>query len=432
MQPTRETAVLRTKHLDLCRAIQTAGGKPYVVGGFVRDLVMGRVPTDVDLLVVGMDEFELHTLCVLELGGKETGNDFPVFRVNDVEIAAARKERKTGKGHSGFDSTTQGVTLEDDLLRRDFRCNAMAMDPFTNEIYDPFGGRKDLRDGVLEVVGPHFCEDPLRVLRAARFAAQLGLQVGPGVYTGTLAVMDELPALPGERVFMELEKALRTQKPSVFFETLSELGVLEILFPEIEALKGRIQPEKYHPEGDAYVHTLLVLDRARELGADDIAMFAALSHDLGKAVTDDDNLPHHYNHEALGVPLANTLCDRLKVSSQHRLAATMTAREHLNVHRFADLKTVKKVRLIVRLRALQDNVLLERVALASQADAQGRGPELKDKPYPQRDMLRAYARVVRDVRGDQFAAIKDGRVIAQRMESARVKALNAAFPICSE
>jgi tRNA nucleotidyltransferase (CCA-adding enzyme) len=377
-----------------------------------------------------MEEFDLNDLCCNDLGGQETGKDFPVFRVGDVEIAAARKERKVGLGHRAFDTQTQGVSLEEDLVRRDFRCNAMAMDPFTGEIFDPFGGRNDIQNGVLEVVGPHFCEDPLRVLRAARFAAQLGLRVAPGVHAGTLAVLEELQTLPGERVFMELEKALRTARPSIFFETLDELHVLDLLFPEIYDLKGRVQPEKYHPEGDAYVHTLLVIDRARELGADDIAMFTALTHDLGKAVTDDDNLPHHYNHEALGVPLVHKMSDRLKVSSAHRLAAATAAREHLNVHRFADLKTVNKVRLITRLRGLQDNLLLERVALAAQADAQGRGPELKEKPYPQRDMLRAYARVVRDVRGDQFVAIKDGRVIAQRMESARVKALHEAFPVC--
>jgi tRNA nucleotidyltransferase (CCA-adding enzyme) len=231
---------------------------------------------------------------------------------------------------------------------------------------------------------------------------------------------------------MELEKALRTAKPSMFFETLDELHVLDLLFPEIYDLKGRVQPAKYHPEGDAYVHTMLVIDRARELGADDISMFTALTHDLGKAVTDDSNLPHHYNHEALGVPLVHKMSDRLKVSSAHRLAAATAAKEHLNVHRFADLKTVNKVRLIVRLRGLQDNLLLERVTLAAQADAQGRGPELKEKPYPQRDMLRVYAQVVRSVRGDQFADLKDGRVIAQRMESARVKALNEAFSVRSE
>lgn len=422
--------MLRTKHMELCEAISKAGGTPYVVGGYVRDLVMGRIPTDVDILVVGMEEFDLNDLCCNDLGGQETGKDFPVFRVNDVEVAAARTERKAGLGHRAFEVATQGVSLEEDLSRRDFRCNAMAMDPFTGVIHDPFGGRADIQNGVLEVVGPHFCEDPLRVLRAARFAAQLGLQVGPGVHAATLAVLPELASLPGERVFMELEKALRTAKPSVFFETLDSLHVLDLLFPEIYDLKGRVQPEKYHPEGDAYVHTLLVIDRARELGADDIAMFTALTHDLGKAVTDDDNLPHHYNHEALGVPLVHQMCDRLKVSTVHRLTAATAAREHLNVHRFADLKTVNKVRLIVRLRGLQDNLMLERVALAAQADAQGRGPELKEKPYPQRDMLRAYARVVRDVRGDQFAAIKDGRVIAQRMESARVKALHEAFPVC--
>jgi tRNA nucleotidyltransferase (CCA-adding enzyme) len=203
------------------------------------------------------------------------------------------------------------------------------------------------------------------------------------------------------------------------------MEVLDVLFPEINNLQGRIQPEKYHPEGDAYIHTLEVIDRARELGADDVTMFAALNHDLGKAVTDDRNLPHHYGHEALGVPLVHQMCDRLKAPNIFRKTAAATSKDHLNIHKFEIIKPVKKVRLIVRLGALQDDLMLRRVALASQADAQGRGPVFKEKPYPQRQLLEQAADVVRTVKGDEFAHLA-GHVIAQRMEHARTKALKEA------
>ena len=196
------------------------------------------------------------------------------------------------------------------------------------------------------------------------------------------------------------------------------------MFPEIHALTWRIQPEKYHPEGDAYVHTLLVIDEARRLGGDDEVMFAALVHDLGKAITPDDNLPHHYNHEALGVGLVHKMCDRLHVPNTHRRVGVAAAREHLNVHRFMDLKPVTQVRLLVRLGVIQDDMLARRVVMAAKADARGRGPTFADNPYPQGDKLIEAAAIIRQVRGHQFAHLKDGAKIATKMEQERVKALN--------
>lgn len=411
------------RHLELCQRIKDAGGQPYVVGGYVRDTLLGRDPKDVDILVVGLGVDALKNV----LGNVDPiGMNFPVFLVNGAEVALARTERKCGRGYHEFTHEIEGVTLEQDLRRRDLTINAMAMDPFTEALIDPYGGAKDLAAKLLRPVGPHFGEDPVRILRAARFAAQLDMTVTDELVAAAQPAMAELIEEPGERLWGELEKALRTAKPSLFFEALDRLGALEIAFPEIYALQGRIQPEKHHPEGDAYVHTLQVIDRARDMGADDETMFAALAHDLGKAVTPDDNLPHHYNHEALGVPLVNAMCERLRIPNTHRRVAVAASREHLNVHRFNDLKPTTQVRLLVRLGVIQNNVLARRVVLAAKADARGRGPLHADNPYPQGDCLLAAAEVVRQVRGHEFAHLKDGQKIAQKMEQARVKALQQA------
>lgn len=407
-------------HMDLCRRIQAAGGKPFIVGGYVRDYVMNRPAHDVDLCVVGMN---MERLLDVFPEGEAVGKDFPIVIVQGIEIALARVDRKNGVGHTGFECDTNGVTLHQDLLRRDITINAMAIDPFEWVLIDPFKGQEDIKNKVLRPVGDHFVEDPLRVLRVARLAAQLGFKPTHELINMSEYLRGELATLPGERVFAELEKALRTNKPSVFFETLDALGCLAEVFPEIADLKGRVQPEKHHPEGDAYVHTLLVIDRARELGACDVTMFAALVHDLGKAVTDDDNLPHHYNHEALGVPLVHQFCDRIKAPNACRDAGVATSREHLNIHRFDQLKDTTKVRLLDRLGAAHGNNLLEKVALAAQADAQGRGPTLHDQPYPQRQAVLDAADRFRTVKGDQFAVLKDGEKIRQKMEQARARVM---------
>jgi tRNA nucleotidyltransferase (CCA-adding enzyme) len=409
------------KHLDLCRRIQAAGGQPFVVGGAVRDLVMGRQAKDVDLCVVGMTMQQL--LAALPEGEQPVGKSFPILIVDGIEIALARKERKIGAGHTGFECETDGVSLHEDLFRRDLTINAMAMNPFTDEIIDPFGGRKAISEKCLAPVSEHFLEDPLRVLRAARFAAQCGFEPTWELVHMCQFLRGELNSLSQERVFTELMKALRSQRPSKFFESLDVFNCLDVVFPELAALQGRVQSEQHHPEGDAFVHTLLVVDRARELGADDATMFAALVHDLGKAVTDDDNLPHHYNHEALGVPLVHQFCERLKVPNAMRDVGVAASREHLNVHRFNELKPMTKVRLLDRLGAAHGNTLIERVTLAAQADAQGRGPLFHDKPYPQRQAVLDAADKFRTVRGDQFASLRDGEKIRAKMEQARARAL---------
>jgi len=410
------------KHLELCHRIKAMGGCPYIVGGYVRDLLLGRNPKDVDIVVIGVSENQFHAAGFDSVVGAK----FPVFLVNGIEVALARKERKIGGGYHAFECDTNNVGLDEDLRRRDLTINAMALDPFTEEIIDLYGGIRDLQNKVLRPVGNHFGEDPVRILRAARFAAQLDMSISDELIEAARPALAELANEPGERVWGELEKALRTQRPSCFFEALDRLGALEITFPEIAALKGRIQPEKHHPEGDAYVHTLQVIDRARDMGADDETMFAALVHDLGKAVTDDHNLPHHYNHEALGVPLVNAMCDRLRTPSLHRKIGVLASREHLNIHKFEELKATTKVRLLGRLGTLQGDLVARRVVMAAKADARGRGPLHANNPYPQGDRLLEAAAVIRQVKGHQFAHLKNGEKIAQKMEQARVHALKGS------
>jgi tRNA nucleotidyltransferase (CCA-adding enzyme) len=410
---------MNENHLKICHQIADAGGKPFIVGGFVRDTLRRRKPNDVDLMVVGLTPEGMEQLFP---GNRAVGNLFPVWIIDGFEVALARTEKKNGEGHTGFICETANVSLVEDLSRRDLTVNAMAMDPFTGEIFDFFNGREDLASLEMRPIGKHFREDPLRVVRAARLAAKLGMIPTDDLIEECKHVLSELQSLPQERVFEELKKALGTNHPSVFFQTLDELGALTLLFPEIAALKGRTQPEKHHPEGDAYVHTLLVIDRAVELGADEATVFAALTHDLGKAVTDTDNLPHHYGHEGLGVPLVEAMSKRLRVPTKWCEVAKLAALLHLNVHRFEELKPVKKVRLIT---GLQRKQAVEQVALVAQADAQGRGPALKEKPYPQRQRLLDAADEVRKVKGDKFSGLRP-EVIGQKMEQERAKALKLA------
>lgn len=405
----------------ICRQVKDAGGRPYVVGGFIRDYILGRKSNDVDICVADMSFEKLQSL--FPDAGVPVGKQFPVLIVDGIEVALARTETKICEGHTGFTCETKNITILQDLYRRDLTINAMAMDPSTMEILDPFGGQADIQRRVLRPVSEAFMEDPLRPVRAARFAAQLKFKLTNELINMSQHMRESLKSLSGERVFEEIVKGLNTDKPSVFVEALNTLQCLNVVLPEIFALKGRIQPPQHHPEGDAYVHTLLVVDRARELGADDITTFAALVHDLGKAVTDTDNLPHHFNHEALGVPLIEKLCERLHVPNAFRDVAVATSREHLNIHRFHDMRSVKRVRLLDRLSAAHGNDTIARVTLAAQADAQGRGPLFHDKPYPQRQAILDAADKYRLIRGDQFAHLKDGQKIRQKMEQERAKIL---------
>ena len=312
----------------------------YLVGGAVRDRLLGLPVRERDWVVVGAQPQELE-----RAGYQAVGRDFPVFLHPQTheEYALARRERKVAPGYRGF--TTQfsaDVTLEEDLKRRDLTINAMA-ESEGGEIIDPYGGQADLAARRLRHVAEAFVEDPVRILRVARFAARfaaLGFRVAPE----TLALMrrmtaaGEAQALVPERVWQETERALGEAQPQVFFETLRECGALAVIFAEIDALYGVPQPPRWHPEIDTGVHVMLALACAATLGAPGAVRFAVLTHDLGKARTPRERWPSHHGHEELGVPLIEALCDRLKVPNTHRELAILAARYHTLVHRAAELK----------------------------------------------------------------------------------------------
>ena len=295
--------------------------KTYLVGGACRDLLLGIEPKDKDYVVVGSTE-----QAMLDQGFVRVGAQFPTFLhpVTKAEYALARTERKCGIGHTGFVCDfNPTVSLEHDLVRRDLTINAIAMDLDTSEFYDPLNGIRDLASKSLRHCSSSFGDDPLRVLRVARFRAQF-FEQGFTVHKDTIKLMQdmvksgELNSLTPERVWQETVKALSTSNPSAYFDTLLQCGALEVLFPEVHALLGVEQPAKHHPEIDTYIHVMMCVDLAAKSGASPEQVFAALVHDLGKGITPKEMIPHHYGHEEEGVPLVDAMCDRLKIPNTFR------------------------------------------------------------------------------------------------------------------
>jgi len=403
--------------------------KFYLVGGAVRDALLGRPVIEHDYVVVGATPDEL-----LARGFRPVGKDFPVFlhpRSGD-QYALARTERKTGVGYYGFATRfSPDVTLEEDLARRDLTINAMARTD-DGEIIDPYGGRRDLDARILRHVSPAFVEDPLRVLRVARFAARfapLGFSIAPE----TLELMRELvrsgemQALVAERVWVETERALGESQPAVYFQVLRDCGALAALFPELDRLFGVPQPEQWHPEIDTGVHTFQVLDVACELSDDTAVRFAALVHDLGKGVTPPEQWPRHVGHEQAGVEVIARLCERLKVPSEHRELGKLVSREHARVHRAAGLRDTTVLELLEATDAFRRPDRFEKLLLACEADARGRGPDLRARPYPQADMLRGWHQAAAGVKlAPELLQQSQGPEIAQHMRAARIAAIHAA------
>lgn len=398
----------------------------YLVGGAVRDRLLGRTPLERDFVVVGATPEDL-----LAQGYRPVGKDFPVFLHPDTgeQYALARTERKTGPGYYGFATRfAPDVTLEEDLARRDLTINAMARDA-AGELVDPYGGQRDIAARVLRHVSPAFVEDPLRVLRVARFAARfapLGFTVAPE----TLALMreivarGEMAALVPERVWVETERALGEDRPTAYFEVLRGCGALAAVFPEIAALDGVPQPEKWHPEIDTGVHTLQVLDVAAELSRDTTVRFAALVHDLGKGLTPRDAWPSHVGHEEAGARLIERLAARLRLPTEHRELAVLVARHHARVHRVAEQRPATVLELLELTDAFRRPERFERFLLACEADARGRGPELRARPYPQADRLRRALAAASAVRLDpEVLARERGPIIAERVRAARIEAI---------
>ncbi|WP_114241591.1 multifunctional CCA addition/repair protein [Dyella sp. C9] len=400
----------------------------YLVGGAVRDKLLDRAVTDHDHVVVGARPEEM-----LAAGYRPVGKDFPVFLHPHTgeEYALARTERKTGHGYHGFAfHADPSVTLEEDLARRDLTINAMAQAE-DGSLVDPFGGARDLELRLLRHVSPAFVEDPVRLLRVARFAARfapLGFQVAPE----TMALMQqmvrdgEVDHLVPERVWQETRKALAEAQPSAFLRVLRESGALAVLFPEVDALYGVPQRAEFHPEIDTGVHVEMVLDMAARIApGNDVVGFCALTHDLGKALTPADVLPRHVGHEHAGVAPLRRLVARLKVPTEHAALAEQVCREHLNAHRAFELKPATVLRLLGSLDALRRPERLALFLAACEADKRGRLGH-QDDTYPQAGYLLRARDAAAGVSAEPFVAKGlQGPAIGEAMTEARVAAIAA-------
>lgn len=396
----------------------------YLVGGAVRDERLGIAVTERDWCVVGATPDEL-----VGKGYKRVGKDFPVFLHPDTgeEYALARTERKTAAGYHGFEfNTSPDVTIEADLSRRDLTINALAKDS-SGKLIDPFNGSRDIEQRLIRHVSPAFAEDPVRILRAAKFAARfahLGFRIAPETrdLMRSMVADGEADALVPDRVWKEAEAALAGPDPRVFFECLRACRALRVVFPEIDALFGVPQTPQWHPEVDTGLHTMLVLEQAGALSRDIAVRFAALSHDLGKALTDPADLPRHPGHEKRSCELIRSLADRLPVPRACRDLALIVAEFHTHCHRAVELRNDTIVKVLERTDAFRRPERFEQFLLACEADARGR-TGLEHRAYPQADQLRAALRAATAIDTAAIASHSSEAGIAAAIRHARVAAV---------
>jgi len=397
----------------------------YLVGGAVRDRQLGLPVRERDWVVVGATKEELEAL-----GYRRVGRSFPVYLHPETgeEYALARTETKTGPGYRGFEThADKAVTLEDDLRRRDLTINAMAEDADGN-IIDPYGGRDDLKNLVLRHVSDAFREDPVRILRVARFAARFSA-LGFRVADETLEIMREMvsageaDALIPERAWRETESALGEVRPEVFFEILREVGALAVVYPELDALFGVPQPPRWHPEIDTGVHVLMTLRQAAELTTSTEVRFAVLVHDLGKGTTPKEILPKHTGHEVRSVNLIVGLCERLSVPNRYRELAIPVARYHGLCHRATELRPRTILRILEAVDSFRRPERFAGFLAACEADARGR-KGLEDRPYPQAILLRAALDAAREVTARPFMdGGLEGVALGEAIRQARTQAI---------
>lgn len=414
------------------------GAETYLVGGAVRDALLGLEAVERDWVVVGSTPEQM-----LASGFKQVGASFPVFLhpQSGEEYALARTEKKQGHGYHGFRVDFHpGVTLEEDLERRDLTINAIAQDA-RGGLVDPYGGQRDLQRKVLRHVSDAFVEDPLRVLRVARFAARFARH-GFRVHESTLSLMQEitrsgeLQHLAAERMWREIERAMMTDSPAEFVRVLRACGALQELLPEVNALFGVPQPQKYHPEIDTGVHLLMALEQAAKLAAEATkkstvsVVFAVLLHDLGKGITPQQKLPSHIGHEAAGVPLVNAVCERFRVPGSVHDVAQKVCAEHLNCHRILAARPATVMRLLEKLDSFRKPALLSDFVLACEADYRGR-QGMQDRPYPQGTYLqRTHEAAAAILARDLDLQSLDGPQVGERLREARIQAI-AELPVQS-
>jgi tRNA nucleotidyltransferase (CCA-adding enzyme) len=408
----------------------------YLVGGAVRDTLLQYPIKDKDYLVTGATIEQM-----LELGYQQVGKSFPVFLHPEThqEYALARTEKKSGSGYTGFvcDFSTD-ITVEQDLQRRDLTVNAMAMDS-GNNIIDPYNGQQDLQDKLLRHVSGAFSEDPLRVLRVARFAARYH-HLGFTIADETLALMShitksgELLSLTPERVWQEIQSSLAEQSAQVFFEVLHDVGALAVLLPELDSLWGVPNPAKWHPEIDTGIHTMMVLHQACLLTASLEVRFAALCHDLGKGLSPIDNLPHHHGHEKSGVALVKNICQRLKIPNDFRELAEIMSQFHSHIHRAFELKACTILKVFDKTDAWRKPYRFNQFLIACKADLQGR-TGFENKEYPQSefilDLLQAANKVaVQDIIKSGFSGAEI-RVELSKRRIAEIQSLAVSIKKCN-
>ena len=417
--------------LSLCYSrlnIQTTYSKLmeiYLVGGAVRDKLLGLPVIEKDWVVIGETPESM-----VKQGFRPVGKDFPVFLhpQSHDEYALARTERKTAPGYKGFTvHASPEISLEQDLIRRDLTINAIAMTP-QGQLIDPYGGQQDINNRIFRHISPAFAEDPVRILRVARFAARYGhlgftLAEETRELMQAMVVAGEVDYLVPERVWAELFKALKEQTPSAFFYTLKNCTALEKIFPEIGCLFGVPQPEKYHPEIDTGLHSMLCLEQAAQLSTSTEVRFAALVHDLGKGITPKENWPHHYGHEKIGLPILEKLCARLRVPNKFKALAMHVMQYHTHCHKAFELRASTLTDALAVLGAFKVNNTLSEFLLACEADAKGR-TGLEHTPYPQAEMIKRAAKSAASI--DTSAILNSelqGTQIGTAIRRLRIKAV---------
>lgn len=403
--------------IEIAKKIENIGGKLYLVGGAIRDKYLKRKVTDEDYCVTGINQADFEKLFPKAI---IRGKDFPVYEIQGKEIALAREERKLDKGHKSFIiNTNKNITIEQDLARRDITINSIAQEVLTEKIIDPFNGIEDIKNKTIRKTTEAFREDPLRAYRVARFAATLEFKVEKNTIESMYELKEELNTLSGERVFDELRKALLSNKPSIFFEVLKEANILDVHFREIYNLIGKTQPEKYHPEGDSFNHTMIVLDNSSKLTNNLEVKFSCLVHDLGKGTTPKEILPHHYGHEERGIELVQSLGKRIKIPNNWIKCGKAACKFHMKGGIFEQMTTKKQVDFIEN---VSKTILgLEEMKIIVMCDKSRNGE------FVEVNFDKIGKEVLKKVTGKDIIKkynITNGKEIKNRLRQERIKLLN--------